>query len=70
MKPMFPTGPDLTRNLLVIVLLIVLVGGSLWVLRPFIPAIVWATMIVVSTWPVMRASRSTACGAAGSRCRS
>ena len=52
---MFPTGPDLTRNLLVIVLLITLVGGSLWVLRPFIPAIVWATMIVVSTWGMMRA---------------
>ena len=54
MKPMFPTGPDLTRNLLVIVLLVTLVGGSLWILRPFIPAIVWATMIVVSTWGMMR----------------
>ena len=52
---MFPAGPDLTRDLLIIVLLILLVGGSLWVLRPFIPAIVWATMIVVSTWGVMRA---------------
>ena len=55
MKPLFPAGPDLTRDLLIIVLLILLVGGSLWVLRPFIPAIVWATMIVVSTWGLMRA---------------
>jgi predicted PurR-regulated permease PerM len=31
----------------------VLIAGSLWVLRPFVPALLWATMIVVSTWPFM-----------------
>lgn len=31
-----------------------LIAGSLWVLRPFLAAFVWATMIVVATWPLMR----------------
>ena len=31
-----------------------LIAGSLWVLRPFLAAFIWATMIVVATWPLMR----------------
>ena len=27
--------------------------GSLWVLWPFVGAIIWATMVVVATWPMM-----------------
>jgi predicted PurR-regulated permease PerM len=34
--------------------LAVLIGASVWVLRPFLPALVWATMLVVATWPLMR----------------
>jgi predicted PurR-regulated permease PerM len=33
----------------------VLIGFSFWILRPFLGAMVWATMIVVATWPVMLA---------------
>ena len=29
------------------------IGGSLWILRPFLPAVIWATMIVVATWPFL-----------------
>ncbi|MGV7246338.1 hypothetical protein ACRXB1_32305, partial [Caballeronia sp. M23-90] len=29
--------------------------GSLYILRPFIPGLIWATTIVVATWPVMLA---------------
>jgi predicted PurR-regulated permease PerM len=32
-----------------------LIAASFWVLRPFLPAVVWATMIVVATWPALRA---------------
>ncbi len=32
-----------------------LIAATFWILRPFIPAIVWAATIVVSTWPVMLA---------------
>jgi predicted PurR-regulated permease PerM len=30
-----------------------LIVGSLWVLWPFVGAIIWATMVVVATWPMM-----------------
>jgi predicted PurR-regulated permease PerM len=30
-----------------------LIAGSLWVLWPFVGAIIWATMVVVATWPMM-----------------
>ncbi len=45
---------DLTRTTLAIICILLLIGGSLWVLRPFLAATVWATMIVVSTWPLLR----------------
>ncbi|MFN0303176.1 MAG: AI-2E family transporter YdiK [Burkholderiales bacterium] len=46
---------DLTRNVLAILVIGGLCGFSFWILRPFLPAIVWATMIVVATWPMMTA---------------
>jgi predicted PurR-regulated permease PerM len=36
-----------------VLLIIVLIAASFWVLRPFILSLVWATMIVVATWPLM-----------------
>ena len=46
---------DLTRILLAVVAIGGLIAASFWVLRPFLPAVVWATMIVVATWPALRA---------------
>jgi predicted PurR-regulated permease PerM len=46
---------DHVRLLLGIAVLGGLAGVSVWVLAPFLPALVWATMIVVATWPAMRA---------------
>jgi predicted PurR-regulated permease PerM len=46
---------DITRVLLVIVILSALTIGSLYILRPFLPGLIWATTIVVATWPVMLA---------------
>lgn len=45
---------DLTRILLAVVAIGGLIAASFWVVRPFLPAVVWATMIVVATWPAMR----------------
>lgn len=42
---------DLARNTLAILCMLGLIGLSLWVLLPFLAATVWATMIVVATWP-------------------
>jgi predicted PurR-regulated permease PerM len=46
---------DLTRTALAVLFIGVLIGFSFWILRPFLGAMVWATMIVVATWPVMLA---------------
>ncbi len=45
---------DLTRILLAVAGIGGLIAASFWVLRPFLPAMVWATMIVVATWPMLR----------------
>lgn len=45
---------DLTRNTLAVFFIVGLIGISLWVLRPFLAATVWATMIVVATWPWLK----------------
>lgn len=44
---------DLTRNTLAISVIVGLALLSLWVLRPFLAAGVWAAMIVVATWPLL-----------------
>ncbi len=44
---------DLTRTVLAVLLLGMLIGGSFWILRPFLLSIIWAMMIVVATWPMM-----------------
>jgi predicted PurR-regulated permease PerM len=51
---MIETRPDLTRTTLAIFCIIGLIGLSVWVLRPFLAATVWATMIVVATWPLLK----------------
>ncbi|MDB5832759.1 MAG: ydiK [Caballeronia sp.] len=56
MNEMTPRPPiDIARILFVIVILSALTIGSLYILRPFIPGLIWATTIVVATWPVMLA---------------
>ena len=45
---------DLTRIMLAVLGIGGLIVASLWVLRPFVPSVIWATMIVVATWPMLR----------------
>jgi predicted PurR-regulated permease PerM len=44
---------DITRVVLAVIFIVILIGSSIWILRPFIGAIVWAATIVVATWPLM-----------------
>ena len=44
---------DLTRDTLAVLFLFALIGASVWILLPFLTAVVWATMIVVATWPML-----------------
>jgi predicted PurR-regulated permease PerM len=52
-RPSLIARGDLTRTVLAVLLIATLIATSFWVLRPFLLAIVWATMIVVATWPLM-----------------
>ena len=47
-----PMKSDLVRTILQVLVIAALVIASLWIISPFLPAIVWATMIVVATWPL------------------
>lgn len=53
------TGQSQQAEIVRSVLLVAILGGlfffSLWVLKPFLPALIWATMIAVATWPMMLA---------------
>lgn len=44
---------DLARIVLSVIFIGLLILSVFWVLRPFLAAIVWATMIVVTTWPLL-----------------
>jgi predicted PurR-regulated permease PerM len=45
---------DLAGATLGVLIIVVLIALTLFILRPFFGATVWALMIVVATWPVMR----------------
>jgi predicted PurR-regulated permease PerM len=44
---------DLPRILIASGVIISLAIGCLWIMTPFLPAIIWATTLVVSTWPLL-----------------
>ncbi|MFP5213203.1 MAG: AI-2E family transporter YdiK, partial [Acidobacteriota bacterium] len=44
---------DITRTFLGVLFLGGLIGSSLWVLKPFLGAVIWAVTIVTATWPLM-----------------
>ncbi|HET9340783.1 MAG TPA: AI-2E family transporter YdiK [Casimicrobiaceae bacterium] len=52
--PAPPGSRDLTRIVIGILVILLLGGASLYILKPFIPAIIWATMIVGATWPLLK----------------
>lgn len=47
------TPPDLTRITLQVLWIGVLIAATFWIMRPFLPSLIWAAMIVAATWPVM-----------------
>jgi predicted PurR-regulated permease PerM len=48
-------SPDIARITLAVICIGVLMAATFWILRPFIPAIIWAATLVITTWPVMLA---------------
>jgi predicted PurR-regulated permease PerM len=45
--------PDIVRTTLAVIFIGILISASFWIMRPFLSALIWATMIVVTTWPFM-----------------
>lgn len=44
---------DITKTTLAVLFIGILTAASFWVLRPFLVAFLWATMIVIATWPLL-----------------
>jgi predicted PurR-regulated permease PerM len=55
---MNPPQRDLAQITLSVLFIGGLIAASFWILQPFLAAVVWATMVVVATWPVMRGLQS------------
>lgn len=45
---------DVTRIVLLVLVIGLLLAGTLWTMAPFLGALIWATTIVIATWGVMR----------------
>ncbi|MDE1950658.1 MAG: AI-2E family transporter YdiK [Burkholderiales bacterium] len=44
---------ELASSTLAVLVIGLLIGASLWILRPFLGSAIWAAMVVVATWPVL-----------------
>jgi predicted PurR-regulated permease PerM len=60
-----PPSQDITRITLLVLFIGLLIAGSLWVLLPFLGALIWAIAIVVATWPLLLRARRLARGRRG-----
>lgn len=44
---------ELARTTLGVLFLCALIAASVWVVSPFLPALIWAVTVVIATWPLM-----------------
>jgi predicted PurR-regulated permease PerM len=49
---------DIARITLAVLCIAALIAGSVWILRPFLPAVIWAATLVIATWPLMQRVQS------------
>lgn len=49
---------DITRTTLAVLFIAILIAACFWVMKPFLFALIWATMIVIATWPMMLSIQS------------
>lgn len=47
------TQADIVRTTLAVLFMGILIASTFWILSPFLTAIIWAAMIVITTWPLM-----------------
>lgn len=44
---------DFFPRIFQVLALAALIATSLWIIRPFLPALIWATTVAIATWPVL-----------------
>ena len=44
---------ELPRTVLAVLFIAIMIIASVWIMQPFLPALIWSTLVVVSTWPLM-----------------
>jgi predicted PurR-regulated permease PerM len=54
MVTMMEPRPDLARGTIGVLAIVTLIALTFWVLQPFLASTIWASMIVIATWPVLR----------------
>ena len=42
------------HTLFIVLFIALLLAACVWILRPFLMSLLWATVIVIATWPVLR----------------
>jgi len=60
-----PPAFDLARITLGVLALLVMAAASVWVMLPFVAAVVWASTIVIATWPILIAVQARLGGRRG-----
>lgn len=53
MKPKVPVTLDVTHTTLAVIFIGMLAVSSFWILRPFLMSMLWASLIVIATWPAL-----------------
>jgi len=48
-----PASYDITRITIAVLFIGALITASFWIFKPFLTSFIWATIIVVATWPLM-----------------
>jgi predicted PurR-regulated permease PerM len=48
-----PASYDVTRITFAVLFIGALIAASFWVFKPFLTSFIWATIIVIATWPVL-----------------
>jgi predicted PurR-regulated permease PerM len=56
---------DIARTTLQVLFIGMLIASVVWILLPFLTPIIWATMIVVATWPILIALQTRMKGIRG-----
>ena len=53
MKDKDSASLDITHTMLTVLFIGIIIASSFWIIRPFLISFIWATLIIVATWPIM-----------------